>query len=40
MSNDDFFMTLSSRCNYISVDEIKDFYYALVKLTTQELRHN
>lgn len=38
LSEDDFFNTLAERCNYINTDLVKEVYYELIKLTTQQLR--
>ena len=40
MSDDQFFSKISSKCNYISEDLVRQIYYELVRLTSDELRHN
>lgn len=40
MEDKDFFARISEKCNYISEDLVKDIYYAMVKLASQELQHN
>jgi nucleoid DNA-binding protein len=40
MEDKEFFAMISQRCNYISEDLVKEFYYAMVKLISQELQHN
>ena len=40
MSNQEFFAKIAEKCNYISEELVKDVYYELVRLTSNELRHN
>lgn len=36
----DFFEEVSSRCNYLPVDIIKDVYYSMIKTIVQEMKKN
>jgi len=40
MPNDLFFSKIAEKCNYIDKDLVKMVYYEMVRLTSQELRHN
>lgn len=40
LTNDEFFDKISERCNYIDVELTRQVYYEIIRLTTQELRHN
>lgn len=40
IKKNEFFAQVSSRCNYLPVDLIKDVYYSLIKTIVQEMKMN
>lgn len=40
IKKEDFFVQVSSRCNYLPLDIIKDVYYAFIKTIVQEMKMN
>ena len=38
LDKEEFFNALAEKCNYINTDLVKEVYYELIRLTSQELR--
>lgn len=40
LKDEEFFERISEKCNYADLETVKMIYYEIIRLTSQELRHN